>query len=60
MEMKAIKKMAEKSLIRCIETGLSTCWGLKMEQSNLNRLFWKYGLIFKLNEGLEDFSKAET
>jgi hypothetical protein len=60
MEMKAIKKMAEKSLIRCIETGLSTCWGLKMEQSTLNRLFWKYGLIFKLNEGLEDFSKAET
>jgi hypothetical protein len=60
MEIKAIKKMAEKSLIRCIETGLSTCWGLKMEPSNLNRLFWKYGLIFKLNEGLEDFSKAET
>ncbi len=60
MEMKAVEKMAEKSLIRCIETGLSTCWGLIMEPSNLNRAFWKYSLIFKLNEGLEDFSKAET
>jgi len=60
MEMKAVDKMAENSLIRCIETGLSTCWGLKMEPSNLNRVLWKYGLIFKLNEGLEDFSKVET
>jgi hypothetical protein len=54
MEMKAVDKMAGNSLIRCIETGLSTCWGLKMEPSTLNRVFWKYGLIFKLNEGLED------
>jgi hypothetical protein len=60
MEMKAVDKMAGNSLIRCIETGLSTCWGAKMEPSTLNRVFWKYGLIFKLNEGLEDFSKTET
>jgi hypothetical protein len=60
MEMKAVDKMAENFLIRCIDTGLSTCWGLNMEPSNLNRAFGKYCLIFKLNEGLEDFSKAET
>jgi hypothetical protein len=54
MEMKAVDKVAENSLIRCIETGLSTCWGLKIGPSNLNRVVWKYGLIFKLNEGLED------
>ncbi|HDS44909.1 MAG TPA: hypothetical protein ENN68_02235 [Methanomicrobia archaeon] len=60
MEIKAIDKMVEKSLITCIDTGLSTCWGLKIEPSKLNRVLWKYGLIFKLNDGLEDFSKAET
>jgi hypothetical protein len=60
VEMEADKKVAEKSLIRCIETGLSTCWMLKMEPSNLNHVFWKYGLIFQLNDRLEDFSKVET
>lgn len=60
MEMKADKKVVNKSLISCIETGLSTCWVLKMEPSNLNHVLWKYGLIFKLNDRLEDFSKVET
>jgi hypothetical protein len=60
MKMKADKKVVKKSLIRGIETGLSTCWVLKMKPSNLNNVFWKYGLIFQLNDRLEDFSKVET
>ena len=60
VEMKADKKVVKKSLIRCIETGLSTCRVLKMKPSNLNHVFWKYGLMFQLNDGLEDFSKVET
>ena len=60
MEMKADKNVVKRSLIRCIETGLSTCWVLKIEPSNLYRVVWKYGLIFKLNDELEDFSKVET
>lgn len=59
MEIKADKKMVKKSLIRCIETGLSTCWVLKIKPSNINRVFWKYGLIFKLDDRLEDL-KVET
>jgi len=60
VEMKADKKVVKKSLIRCIETGLSTCWVLKMKPSDLNHVFWKYGLMFQLNDRLEDFSKVET
>ena len=60
VEIKADKKVEKKSLIRCIETGLSTCWMLKMEPSNLDHVSWKYGMIFQLNDRLEDFSKVET
>jgi hypothetical protein len=59
-EIKAGKKVVKKSLIRCIETGLSTCWVLNMKPSDLNHVFWKYDLMFQLNDGVEDFSKVET
>jgi hypothetical protein len=41
VEIIADKKVEKKSLIRCIETGLSTCWMLKMEPSNLDHVSWK-------------------